>query len=172
MKTTWVSLGEERDLRFFLENKIKSFGDKNLIKIYYSYLHQAQEERKKEEVDELSRKVEKEAEKKVEEYIEIITEAVDNIHEYITTHFKETDFKIIEERADFNLNTFEIKILFIIDTSIENEMKFLSLLLDTQQKLLNQKKYFAEFLYINKRNCKTIDKDSINLDFPFVRVRK
>jgi len=170
MKMAWVPLCEEKNFPFFLKNKVESIEDKrqidDLIKNYL--IQKAKEEGKKEITEKLSKRIKK----KVDNYIKIITEVVDDIYKYIKTHYKETDFKIIEERTDFNFNTFEIKILFIIDTSIENEMKFLSLLSDRQQKLLNGKKYFAEFLYINKRNCKTIDIDSVNLDFPFIRARK
>ena len=170
MDTTWVSLWGEKNNPFLLKSKVESFENKkqicDLIKNYL--IQKAKEEGRREMTEKLFKRMKK----KVDNYIKIITEVVDDIYKYIKTHYKETEFKIIEERTDFNFNTFEIKILFIIDTSIENEMKFLSLLSDRQQKLLNEKKYFAEFLYINKRNCKAIDIDSVNLDFPFIRVRK
>ena len=109
--------------------------------------------------------------KQIDQYIFLVTKIVDIVQEVATKRFQENELKILESRANFHLDSFNINVLFIIKAPLEREFEFTQLLNSIKSFVLQEEQFVAELFYINAKN-KELDQISINNDYPFVRSNK
>lgn len=108
--------------------------------------------------------------KQFDNYMAINTRIVDYVKEIIDKKEKFEDCQFIKARADLSFfSTKEIKIMFIVDTTIKNELKLSSLLNDISMNVFDEENIFPELLILNKKN-KEIDEVAIEASYPSFRV--
>ncbi|OGF46528.1 MAG: hypothetical protein A2452_01120 [Candidatus Firestonebacteria bacterium RIFOXYC2_FULL_39_67] len=103
------------------------------------------------------------AKKRIEDYVQKVTK----ITQYIIDACKKeiTDIKIEEARTQFTDNLW-VKIVFVVNMDIKDEMKIVKLLGNTERMMLEEYDYMSHLSIINSRDCK-IDKELLNSDFPY-----
>jgi len=107
--------------------------------------------------------------KLLERYTFLTIKIVDFVKEEISKKYRVEVFKLIEARPDlYKFVTKTIEVVFVIDTDIENQQWFVSLLNGLEKKILLEDRYVVELRFINTSG-KTIDKNLLESNFPFVR---
>lgn len=103
--------------------------------------------------------------KEYEQYKDTIGRIVKIVSKITEDTFRSGDFKIIESRTSLSYEM-QVKILFVIDTKVEDELPFVQLLNQLKKNFLAQDKLFAEIYFINQRSSR-LDHSSINMDYPW-----
>ena len=105
----------------------------------------------------------------LDQHILLNTRITDFVKKEIESKFQTEGFVLKEARASFNdFSSKNIKILFIIETEIENELWFASLLSNLEKKIFEENNSIAELMYINQRD-KELDRGLVESNYPSKR---
>ncbi len=103
----------------------------------------------------------------VSAYLSLIIRISEYACDAAARDFREDEAKVVLVRADLDLHTWLVKVLFIIDASTNLEMSFYQLLNQIEMDTLREEPFVAELRYINRRGTE-IDFESIRREYPFV----
>ncbi len=148
------------------------FGNPQYVKkLIDNFVNYKINEARREGFKEALSKIEESAKKQVNGYINLVTRVADFVINEAPKLLEKAGFRIIETRTKFHFDTREISLLFITDSSLEDEITFSNFLMQTEKDILRGENFVAELFSINKRDV-DLDYDSINNDYPAIKTKR
>ena len=153
------------------EESVKFDDDVQVNQLIQQYIKNQVAEAKRQGARDAFEQLDAELKKIASHYMALVTKIVDFVRMVVKERGPKAEISLLESRTNFDFFTQEIKILFIIDSNLEEEFLFSSILSKTEQEVLEIENTDSQLTYINKRGNK-IDQETIYNDYPFVRNEK
>jgi hypothetical protein len=103
----------------------------------------------------------------IRNYLSLIIRIGEAMSDEIHKEFSSEQVRIAQVRADFDFRSWLVKIMFVIDAEIEEELRVSQMLNQLESIVLHSGSFAAELDYVNKRN-ESLDCDSLRRRYPFV----
>lgn len=155
---------------YSLSSRLKLFeGPQEIEALIAKHIRDKEEKAKKEGYQAAIEEMRAEARKRIDQYIFLVTKIVDIVREVATKKFGGNELRILESRTNFHLDSFQVNVLFVVETSLEKEFEFTQILNSIKNFVLQEDQFVAELFYVNTKD-KELDHCSIDNDYPFVRA--
>ncbi len=106
--------------------------------------------------------------KEIDGYVLLNTRIAAFLKKEIEGKYSPDVFKLTEVRANFfKITSGLISMVFLIETDIEHELWFSSLLAGLERKIFEEEKMLAELMFINIKG-KEMDKDLLECNYPYL----
>jgi len=168
---TLIASGSSGLTSFMIYQRLQNFeGPSTFPGEIENYIQIREEEARKQGAKEAIGQIITSVKERIDRYFAVVDEITDYTESIAVQEIK-TDFEIEEIRTNFNLDNLQIKILFVVNANIENELAFARLLSNVEKEILFEKNRIAELLFFNIKNCE-YDKEYLNQDYPFFRRKE
>ena len=103
----------------------------------------------------------------ISDYLALIIRIGEAVSSEVHKEFTNEQVRIAQVRASFDFRSWLVKVMFVIDADIEEELRFSQMLHQLENIVLHSNSFAAELDYVNKRKG-PLDCDSLRRRYPFV----
>lgn len=168
---TPVASGSSGLTSFMIYQRLQNFeGPATFPGEIENYIQIREKEARRQDAKEAIGQIITSVKERIDRYFAVVDEITDYTESIAMREIK-SGFEIEDIRTNFNLDNLQIKILFVVNANIENELVFARMLSNIEKEILFEKNRIAELLFFNIQNCQ-YDKEYLDQDYPFFRKKE